>query len=273
MIHPLVLGVLAAGVNWGGDWKWAGNFTLLDLIAAATNALNGALLCRHPRPLQELHPRRGHADGPGRRRDSRRAGESGPRRAEEPRLPHHVRDSRGGRILPGLREGPTVPGEALPVHDLVLLPMYAIVGAQKGVSAELPVAGVLVLAVIGPTAGRWFVDASSGVPPKHFVRGEWFVAIALLTGIIWFLCYTAGLNTWASAAVALVIGYTVRVVALYRTWEEPLASEPKGVYIHDDGRPQLGRKLKGKSQRELAYLGLATDQETRPPSKWYQQPE
>jgi hypothetical protein len=66
----------------------------------------------------------------------------------------------------------------------------------------------------------------------------------------------AGLNTWASAAIALVIGYTVRVPALYFAWEEPLASEPKGVYIHDDGRPVLGRKLKGKSRREMASLGL-----------------
>ena len=48
----------------------------------------------------------------------------------------------------------------------------------------------------------------------------------------------------------------MRVPALYFAWEEPLASEPKGVYIHDDGRPVLGRKLKGKSRREMASLGL-----------------
>ena len=58
-----------------------------------------------------------------------------------------------------------------------------------------------------------------------------------------------------------MIGYTVRVVALYRAWEEPLAKEPKGVYLHSDGRPMLGRKLKGKSQRELRDLGLAVEPE------------
>jgi hypothetical protein len=56
----------------------------------------------------------------------------------------------------------------------------------------------------------------------------------------------------------LRIGYTVRLLALYRSWEEPLASEPKGVYLHDDGRPLLGRKLKGKSKREMGVIGLAT---------------
>ena len=30
-------------------------------------------------------------------------------------------------------------------------------------------------------------------------------------------------------------------------------------YRHDDGRPLLGRKLKGKSAREMAYLGLTVD--------------
>jgi hypothetical protein len=44
MAHPLAVVVLASGVHWGTGWKWTGNFTTLDLIAAATNALNGALL-------------------------------------------------------------------------------------------------------------------------------------------------------------------------------------------------------------------------------------
>ena len=40
-------GILAAGVTIGG-FKWTGNFTAIDLIAATTNALNGALLARRP---------------------------------------------------------------------------------------------------------------------------------------------------------------------------------------------------------------------------------
>ena len=49
------------------------------------------------------------------------------------------------------------------------------------------------------------------------------------------------------------------MTSLHRGWEEPLASEPAGVYEHDDGRPLLGRKLRGKSQRELKDLGLIVD--------------
>ena len=56
-----------------------------------------------------------------------------------------------------------------------------------------------------------------------------------------------------------MVGFTIRVVALYRAWEEPLAKEPAGVYQHSDGRPLLGRKLAGKSQRELRDLGLLVE--------------
>lgn len=36
-----------ANVTWGG-YKWTGDFTFVDLMAASTNALNGALLARRP---------------------------------------------------------------------------------------------------------------------------------------------------------------------------------------------------------------------------------
>ena len=83
------------------------------------------------------------------------------------------------------------------------------------------------------------------MPPKQFIRGEWFVPIAALTGAVWLICHAAGLNTWWSAGISFVIGFTLRVLALYLGWEEPLAKEPAGVYLHSDGRPLLGRKIAG----------------------------
>jgi hypothetical protein len=85
-------------------------------------------------------------------------------------------------------------------------------------------------------------------------------AMALLTGAIWLVCYAAGLGTWASAGISFAIGF-----ALYRGWEEPLAKEPAGVYQHSDGRPLLGRKLKGKSVQEMKDLGLLAEDADAPP--------
>ena len=146
------------------------------------------------------------------------------------------------------------------------LPWYAIVGAQKGVTVGLPVLACLLLAVVGPTAGRYYIDITSGVVPKQFIRGEWFVGIAGLTGLVWILVTWAGAGTWWAAGISFTVGFTVRVFALYRGWEEPLAKEPEGVYQHSDGRPLLGRKLAGKSQRELSDLGLAVEDGSGQPS-------
>jgi len=68
-----------------------------------------------------------------------------------------------------------------------------------------------------------------------------------------------GASIWWPTLIAFVLGYTLRMLALYRGWEEPLAAEPAGVYKHDDGRPLLGRKIAGKSQRELRDLGLLVE--------------
>ena len=41
------MGIVAGTVQFG-EFDWTGNFTSLDLLAAAMSALNGALLCRRP---------------------------------------------------------------------------------------------------------------------------------------------------------------------------------------------------------------------------------
>ena len=46
-LHP-ILASSDTTVNWFSGWAFTGNFTLVDLVAASTNALNGALLARRP---------------------------------------------------------------------------------------------------------------------------------------------------------------------------------------------------------------------------------
>lgn len=261
------LGLLAQTLHVGG-WQFTPAFTTIDLIAATTNALNGALLARRPDHYRNytivgilLMALLGGIGG-GVTRDVLLA--KIPSALTNPAyitlclvagIVGYLIAFKGGQLF---REG------LFQFMTSFSLPWYAIAGAMAGISAGLPIMGVLFLAVVGPTAGRYYIDITSGVPPKQFIRGEWFVGIALLTGIIWVLCDWAGLDTWACTTIAFVVGFTVRLIALYRAWEEPLAKEPRGVYQHDDGRPMLGRKLKGKSQRELKELGLAVDEHAEP---------
>ena len=117
------------------------------------------------------------------------------------------------------------------------------------------------MAVIGPTAAgasststvacprRSGAEAANGSSRSPSWRRAW-------SG---FSVNAAGLNGWWSVAISFVTGFTLRVLALYRGWEAPLAKEPAGVYKHSDGRPLLGRKIAGKSRRELHDLGLTVE--------------
>ena len=244
-------------------WDLTGNYTFVDLVAASTNALNGALLARRPDHFKNftivgvlLMALLGGLGG-GITRDVLLG--DVPSALTNPAyitlalafglLGYSLAYAKGQLFREGLFQFMTS----------FSLPWYAIVGAQKGIGQGIPVLGCILLAVVGPTTGRWLIDVSSGVTPKQFIRGEWFVSIAAMTGLIWILVYWAGGNTWVAAGVAFLIGYAVRVAALWYAWEEPLAKEPDGVYQHSDGRPMLGRKLHNKSQRELRDLGLVVE--------------
>ena len=252
-------------ITWG-SFKWTGEFTTIDLIAASTNALNGAILARRPDHYRNftvvgilLMALVGGIGG-GTTRDI--ILNKVPSAFTNPAyillclvagvIGYFIAYAAGQLFREGLFQFMTS----------FSLPWYAIVGAQAGVTAGLPILGSLALAVIGPTAGRYFIDVTSGLPPKQFIRGEWFVGAAVLTGAVWIACDAAGLGTWWCAGIAFIVGFTFRMAALYLAWEEPLAKEPKGAYQHSDGRPMLGRKIAGKSERELRDLGLLVEPES-----------
>ena len=121
----------------------------------------------------------------------------------------------------------------------------------------LPVLGMLALAVIAPTAGRWYVDVSWAAA-QQFIRGEWFVTIALLTGIIWVICDSAGLPDLGIGTDRFAIGSPDWVLALYYAWRRtPGQRTQRDVPSTTTAAPMLSRaSSKGKSQREMAMLGL-----------------
>jgi uncharacterized membrane protein YeiH len=250
-------------VNFFHGWKFTGNFTAVDLIAASTNALNGALLARRPDHYKNFTrigiiamALIGGLSG-GTVRDVMLGHTPGAFTN-----PAFVTLCLGFGVI-GYRvayaEGQLFREGVFQFMTSFSLTWFAIAGAQAGVHNHLPVLGSVLLAMIGATAGRWVIDISCDVTPKQFIQSEWFLATAVVTALIWILTFAATNNTWVAVAVAFIIGFVGRSAALWYGWEEPLAIEPRGVYKHSDGRPFLGRKLKGKSRRELRDLGLAVE--------------
>jgi uncharacterized membrane protein YeiH len=267
MNHLFSTGLFASTLEIG-NFTWKGPFTTLDLVAASANSLNGALLARRPDHYKQftavgilLMALLGGLGG-GITRDI--LVNQTPAALTNPAylmlsvafgcLGYFLAYGTGQLFREGIFQFVTA-------FSLVL---YAIVGVQKGVDVGLPILGSLLLGIVGPTAGRYYIDITSGVSAKQFIQGEWFVGTALLTALVWAGIDATGVSTWWAALGAFIVGFTFRVLALYRGWEEPLPIEPKGVVVHKD-HVLLGRKLSGKSQRELKDLGL-TVEDTSPPT-------
>lgn len=241
-----------------GTFAFWGGYTPIDLIAATTNALNGALLARRPDHYKNytivgimLFAVLGGIGG-GVTRDILVA--QVPAALTNPAyillcliagVVGYFVAYGGGQIF---REG------LFQFMTAFSLPWYAIVGVQTGLVAGFPLMGCVLLGVVGATAGRYLIDVSCGVPPKQLVQGEWFVVIAIITGTVWLVCDSLGLPQFLATLIAFGVGFAFRLLALYHAYEEPLAKEPAAAYLPDEGRPKLGRKLKGESERELKEI-------------------
>lgn len=121
------------------------------------------------------------------------------------------------------------------------LPWYAIVGAQAGLAAHLGYGAAVIVGVIATTAGRWIIDVACNVVPKQLVRGEFFVTAALLTGIVYVICDQA--LEWpivASTATAFVVGFGFRLLSQFLGWEEWEPWEPPELEAGQRSRKTLG---------------------------------
>lgn len=127
------------------------------------------------------------------------------------------------------------------------LPWYAIVGAQAALAAHLGYVAAVIVGVIATTAGRWIVDVACNVVPKQLVRGEFFVSAAALTAIAYLLCDQAfGLPVVASTAIAFVVGFGFRLLSQFLGWEEWEPWEPAGVRTGERTRETLGEGLQAE---------------------------
>jgi uncharacterized membrane protein YeiH len=233
-----------ASVNWFGDWSVSGSFTKLDLIATTIGALAGAHLARRASHYRNytivgvlLMAVLGGITG-STIRDLLVN--------EVPAAltnPAYLTLSLAAGVIGGFahKAGVRFRDDLFELATSATLAWFAIVGTQKGIEVGLPMVGVLMLAVTSATAGRYIIDLTSGVTPKLFVQGEWFVGTAVVASIVGAIGYTAGLSIWINAGVAFVVAYTLRVLAVRRGWEEPLASQALEDHPDDPDEDAAGR--------------------------------
>jgi uncharacterized membrane protein YeiH len=222
-------------------------FTIIDLLAASTNAFNGALLCRRPSHYRNytivgiiLMAFLGGIGG-GVSRDvllnKIPSAFTNPLYVLLCVVAACIALSVHYRMGQAFRDG------LFSFMTAFSLPWYAVVGVDAALRAGLPALAAIVIGVIGPTAGRYFIDITSGVTPKHFVKGEWFVGTAVLTSAVYVICYWSGLSIIPATLISFVVGFSFRITALFKGWEEP---EPKD----QPKQPESPRKTLGTAIEE-----------------------
>ena len=125
------------------------------------------------------------------------------------------------------------------------LPWYAAIGVSAALTAGLPDVAAILVGVVGPTAGRFLIDVTAGKSAKQFIQGEWFVGTAVLTSFTFLICSKyVGLTIWPATLISFVVGFSFRVVALWLPWEEPMPFRiPKSVMGEVKRRESLKEKM------------------------------
>lgn len=230
------------------DWAF-GDFTIIDLIAATTNAFNAALLVRRPDHYKHftvvgvllLAVMGGLAGGISR---DLMLGQ-----VPAPLLnPAYIALTVAAAVLAiaiDYRSGQRFREGLFQFATSLSLPWYAVIGAGKALDAGLPYLTCVLIGVIGATAGRYLVDLTCSVTPKHFIRGEWFVGTAVLASAAYLVCVVQfGLGVWPSTLIAFAVGFGFRYTAILRGWEEPEPWEPPDVHGGERARPRIQDQLR-----------------------------
>jgi uncharacterized membrane protein YeiH len=124
------------------------------------------------------------------------------------------------------------------------LPWYAAIGVNAALTAGVPAIGAISIGIVGPTAGRFLIDITAGKSAKQFVRGEWFVGTAVLTSVVYLVCFKYfGMTEWPATLIAVAVGFFFRLAAIWFLWEEPLPRVPDHVKGEVKKRTSLKEKM------------------------------
>jgi uncharacterized membrane protein YeiH len=241
-------------VSQYGIWT-LGTVGVISLIAATTNAFNGALLARRPDHYKHftligvIILAYAGGIGGGIARDI--LVNKIPSPLSNPWYLIACFAAAGIALLIDLNSAQRFKDGLFQFMTAFSLPWYAIVGAQAALDAHLGYIAAVVLGVIATTAGRWIIDIACQVVPKQLVRGEFFVLAAALSAAAYVVCNQAfGLNVVASTAVAFFCGFGFRLISQALGWEEWEPWEPAGLKAGEKARGTLGVGLKAEFDGE-----------------------
>lgn len=240
---PLILSKFGIWTLTTVDW--------ISLIAATTNAFNGALLARRPDHYKNFTVIGivilAYAGGIGGGIVRDVLVNKVPSPLENPWYLFACLGAAGIALLIDYATAQRFKDGLFQFMTAFSLPWYAIVGVQAALAANLGYFAAVIIGIIATTAGRWIIDIACNVVPKQLVRGEFFVTAAALTGIVYLLCnQTFGLSLLVSTGIAFLAGFGFRLLSQALGWEEWEPWEPAPLQQGQKARKTLGEGLKAE---------------------------
>ncbi|OAM77015.1 trimeric intracellular cation channel family protein [Devosia elaeis] len=104
--------------------------------------------------------------------------------------------------------------------DALGLVVFTVIGCNIGMEAGVHPIIVIVAGMVTGTAGGILRDVLCNDIPLIF-RGELYATVSMITGTIYFLGLTAGLPDNLMILASVIIGFTLRFLALVFNWEMP----------------------------------------------------
>jgi Predicted membrane protein len=104
--------------------------------------------------------------------------------------------------------------------DALGLVVFTVIGCNIGMEAGVHPIIVIVAGMVTGTAGGILRDVLCNDIPLIF-RGELYATVSMITGTIYFLGLTAGLPDNLMILASIIIGFTLRFLALVFNWEMP----------------------------------------------------
>ena len=104
--------------------------------------------------------------------------------------------------------------------DALGLVVFTVIGCNIGMEAGVHPIIVIVAGMVTGTAGGILRDVLCNDIPLIF-RGELYATVSMITGTIYFFGLTAGLPDNLMILASIIIGFTLRFLALVFNWEMP----------------------------------------------------
>ena len=112
-----------------------------------------------------------------------------------------------------------------PLHviDSIALGLFSVIGAQGGLTAELPIPSAILLGTITGVGGSVLRDVLVGeTPPRMLRRGPPYASAALLGSSLYVgLVEGLGVRRFVAQILAVILVLAIRGFAQWRGWESP----------------------------------------------------